>query len=85
MAIKRSAKSKGSVSPKAAAAAPLRHVEIMPVHKMVVGESYVGWLCTNRSCGQVIAVVGAVPGEKVSADFGDPLTAIKCPQYSGHP
>ncbi len=80
MAIKRSVKSKGSASSKAAvASAPLRHAEVRPAQQMVVGEVYVGWLCKNRSCGQVIAIVGAVSGEKVSADFGEPLTAIKCP------
>ena len=83
MAIKRPAKSKGSASPEPAVAAP-RHAEVRPVWQLVVGEVYVGWLCKNRSCGRVIAIVGAVPGEKASA-FDDELTAVKCPQYSGHP
>jgi len=79
MAIKRSAKSKGTASPKAASSAPLRHVDVKPQQQMISGEVYVGWLCKSRSCGQVIAIVGEAPGGKVSADFSDPLTAIKCP------
>ncbi len=79
MAIKRSAKSKASSSAKAVASAPLRHVDVRPALQMVSGEVYVGWLCKNRSCGLVIAIAGATPGDKGLMGFDDPLTAIKCP------
>lgn len=79
MAIKRPTKSKGSTSHKPVASAPLRHVDVRPPRQMVPGELYVGWLCKNRSCGQVIAFASPPPGGKVSTDFDDQLTAIKCP------
>ncbi len=78
MAIKRSAKGKGTSAHKPVASAPLRHVDVKAPQQMVPGQVYVGWLCKNRSCGQVIAIV-ATPGGKASTDFEDQLTAIKCP------
>ncbi len=79
MAIKRSTKAKGAPSHKAAATAPLRHVDIRPPQGMVAGETYVGWLCKNRTCGLVIAIAATAPGGKAPTDFDDQLTAIKCP------
>ena len=79
MAIKRPTKGKGAPSHKSVASAPLRHVDVRPPRQMVTGEVYVGWLCKNRSCGLVIATAATAPGGKVSTDFDDQLTAIKCP------
>ncbi len=79
MAIKRSAKSRGTSSHKPASSAPLRHVDIRTPKQMAAGELYVGWLCKNRSCGLVLAVVDAAPAGKSSAEFGDGLIAIHCP------
>ena len=78
MAIKRPTKSRGTPSHKPVASAPLRHVDVRATQQMVPGEVYLGWLCKNRSCGRVIAIVPAAPGGKAS-DFDDQLTAIKCP------
>jgi len=77
MAIKRSAKGRGTPSHKPAASAPLRHVDIKACRQMVAGELYVGWLC--KKCAQVIAMATPAPGGKASADFDDPMTAIQCP------
>jgi hypothetical protein len=49
---------------------------------MVPGEVYVGWQCKNRLCGRVIAIAAMALGGKVSTDFDDQLTAIKCPHCS---
>jgi hypothetical protein len=79
MAIKRPMKGKGSPSHKPVASAPLRHVDVMAPQQMMAGEAYVGWLCKNRSCGQVIGVSASAPGDKAPTAFDDQLTAIKCP------
>jgi predicted RNA-binding Zn-ribbon protein involved in translation (DUF1610 family) len=79
MAIKRPTKSRGTSSHKPAASAPLRHVDVRAPQQMVPGEIYVGWLCKNRSCGQVIAISSTAPGGKALTDVDDQLTAIKCP------
>ena len=79
MAIKRPTKGKGTSPHKAAATAPLRHVDIKAPQQMVSGQLYVGWLCKNRSCGLVIAIASTGQGDKTSAVFDDQLTAIKCP------
>jgi hypothetical protein len=78
MAIKRPTKSRGMPTHKPIASAPLRHVDVRAPQQMVPGEIYVGWLCKNRPCGQVIAIATA-PGGKELAGFDDQLTAIKCP------
>jgi predicted RNA-binding Zn-ribbon protein involved in translation (DUF1610 family) len=78
MAIKRSAKGKGTATHKPVASAPLRHVDVRPPQQMVSGELYVGWLCKNRTCGLLIATAPTTPGSK-GADVDDQLTAIKCP------
>jgi hypothetical protein len=82
MAIKRPSKGKGTLLHKSVASAPLRHVDVRASQQMVPGEVYVGWLCKNRSCGQVIALAAAAPGGKALTDFDDQLTAIKCPHCS---
>jgi predicted RNA-binding Zn-ribbon protein involved in translation (DUF1610 family) len=79
MAIKRPMKGKSTPAHKPVASAPLRHVDIRAPPQMVSGEIYVGWLCKNRSCGQVIAVAATATGDKVPTAFDDQLTAIKCP------
>jgi hypothetical protein len=79
MAIKRPTKSKGTLSHKPVATAPLRHVDVRAPQQLTPGEVYVGWLCKNRTCGRVIALAATAPGGKASADFDDQLTAIKCP------
>jgi|SRR5580658_7685311 hypothetical protein len=78
MAIKRPTKAKGTSSHKPVASAPLRHVNVRAPQQMVPGEVYIGWLCKNRSCGRVIAIAAEATGGKVSTDYGDQLTAIKC-------
>ena len=78
MAIKRPTKAKSMPSHKAAASAPLRHVDLRAPQQMVLGEVYVGWLCKNRSCGRVIAIAATAPGGKALTDYDDQLTVIKC-------
>ena len=77
MAIKRPAKSRGASSHKPAAPAPLRHVDVLPPHRMAPGEIYTGWLC--KKCGGLIAVAVTPPAAKALTNFDDQLTAIKCP------
>ena len=79
MAIKRPTKSRGTLSHKPVASAPLRHVDVRAPQQMVPGEVYIGWLCKSRSCGRVIAIADTAPGGKALTDFDDQLTAIKCP------
>jgi hypothetical protein len=79
MAIKRSAKSRGTPSHKAVASAPLRRVDVRAPQQVVPGELSDGWLCRNRACGLVIAVAAPIPGGKAPAELDDPLIAIKCP------
>jgi hypothetical protein len=80
MAIKRPTKARGTPSRKPVASAAVRHVDVRPKVQMVPGSLYLGWLCKNRSCGNVIAIATPPAGSKADvADFGDQLTAIKCP------
>ena len=79
MVIKRPTKSRGTPSHKPVSTAPLRHVDVRAPQQMVPDELYVGWLCKNRSCGQVIAIAATATGGKALTDFDDQLTAIKCP------
>ena len=79
MAIKRPTKSRGTLSHKPVASAPLRHIDVRAPRQMVPGEAYIGWLCKSRSCGRVIAIADTAPGGKGLTDFADQLTAIKCP------
>jgi hypothetical protein len=72
MAIKRPTKSKSTATHEPVATAPLRHVDVRPPQQMIPGEIYVGWLCKNRSCGQVIAIT--TPDGKAVTAFDDQLT-----------
>lgn len=80
MAIKRPSKSRGTPVRKPVSTTTIRHVEVVPVQRMVAGEAYVGWLCKNRSCGLLIAVAPPPPGEKLPAAAPeDQISALKCP------
>ena len=80
MAIKRTSKSLGTPVRKTVTSPGLRHVDVRVSHQMVPGDVYVGWLCKNKSCGLVIAVVPTPAGDKPrSAESDDQLAAIKCP------
>ena len=79
MAIKRPTKGKGTPTHKPVASAPLRHVDLRPPQQLVLGETYVGWLCKNKSCSLLIAIAGAASGENPVTAFDDQLTALKCP------
>jgi predicted RNA-binding Zn-ribbon protein involved in translation (DUF1610 family) len=79
MAIKRPTRSRSTPSHKPVASAPLRHVDVKAPQQMVSGESYVGWLCKNRSCERLIAIAVSPSGGTTPTDFDDQLTAIKCP------
>jgi len=80
MAIKRPSKSRGAPLHKPASAAAVRHIDVMTTRQMLAGIVYEGWLCKNRSCGQVIAI-GEPPaaGKPAASESSDHLTAIKCP------
>jgi predicted RNA-binding Zn-ribbon protein involved in translation (DUF1610 family) len=80
VAIKRPSKSLGTPVRKQVTSPGLRHVDVRVPHQMVPGETYSGWLCKNKSCGLVIAIVPTAAASKpASADSGDQLAAIKCP------
>lgn len=80
MAIKRPSKSPGTPVRKQVTSPGLRHVEVKVAHQMVPGDLYLGWLCKNKACGLVIAIVPTQAGSKPAlAESGDQLAAIKCP------
>jgi hypothetical protein len=80
VAIKRPSKSMGTPVRKTVTSPGLRHVEVRMPTQMVAGEPYLGWLCKNKSCGLVIAVVPAPAGSKPApGESEDQLAAIKCP------
>jgi hypothetical protein len=79
VAIKRSSKSMGAPVRRQVTSPGLRHVDVKGPHQMVAGDLYVGWLCKNKSCGRVMAIVLPPEGSKAGADSGDQLAAIKCP------
>ena len=80
MAIKRPSKSLGTPVRKAVTSPGLRHVDVRPLHQMVPGDLYPGWMCKNKSCGLVIAIALTQAGSKPpSAQSEDQLAAIKCP------
>jgi hypothetical protein len=80
VAIKRPSKSLGTPVRKAVTSPGLRHVDVRVSHQMVPEDLYVGWLCKNKSCGLVIAVVLTPAGGKpTSTESEDQLAAIKCP------
>jgi predicted RNA-binding Zn-ribbon protein involved in translation (DUF1610 family) len=80
VAIKRPSKSLGTPVRKAVTSPGLRHVDVLAVNQMVSGETYPGWLCKNKSCGLVMAIVSTPAGSKPAlSESGDQLAAIKCP------
>jgi hypothetical protein len=79
MAIKRTAKSRGTPSRKPVASVAVRHVDVRLKSQMVPGNLYVGWLCKNRACGALIAIAPPPAGSKEAVPGDDQLTAIKCP------
>lgn len=47
---------------------------------MLAGEIYLGWLCKNKACGRVIAIVSPpAAGKPAAGESDDQLAAIKCP------
>lgn len=81
MAIKRTSKSLGTPVRKSVASPGLRHVDVKASHQMVNGDLYSGWVCKNKSCGLIIAVVPpAQAGSKPAlTESDDQLAVIKCP------
>ena len=80
MAIKRTHKGRGTPARKSATTPPIRHVEILRVGELLPHHTYTGWLCKNRGCGRLIALTPAsLAGTGSGAEFGDPLSAIRCP------
>ena len=80
MAIKRTAKSMGTPVRKTVTSPGLRHVEIRTPQQMVAGETYLGWVCKNKACARLIAIMPAPAGAKPAAgESEDQLAAIKCP------
>ena|SRR5215475_3397581 len=80
VAIKRTSKSLGTPVRKAVTSPGLRHVDVRGSHQMVAGETYLGWLCKNKACRLLIAVVPEPAGTKPGAsESEDQLAAIKCP------
>jgi hypothetical protein len=80
VAIKRSSKSLGTPVRRQVTSPGLRHVDTMMLNQMVAGDLYVGWLCKNKACGRVIAVVPTPAGGKpAAAAADDQLAALKCP------
>jgi hypothetical protein len=77
VAIKRTAKSHGTPVRKAVTSPGLRHVELRAAHLMSPGDRYIGWLCKNKACGLLMAIVS--PESKSSAGSDDQLAALKCP------
>jgi hypothetical protein len=79
MAIKRSAKSRGTPVRKPVSSAAVRHVDVRPKHQMVPGTAYEGWMCKSAACGLVIAIAGPAEAGKPAPVSEDYLTALKCP------
>jgi predicted RNA-binding Zn-ribbon protein involved in translation (DUF1610 family) len=79
VAIKRPSKSLGTPLRKTVTSQGLRHVEVSVPRQLVAGNSYLGWLCKNKSCGLVIAIAPTTDGKPAPAGPDDQLAAIKCP------
>jgi hypothetical protein len=81
MAIKRPSKSAGTPVRKTSSSPGPRHVDVRAVQQMTPGETYLGWLCKNKTCGRVIAIVPAQLETASAADRSadDQSAAIKCP------
>jgi hypothetical protein len=80
VAIKRPSKSLGTPVRRTVTSPGLRHVEVRVSHQMAPGDTYLGWVCKNKSCGRVIAIALTPAGSKpASSESEDQLAAIKCP------
>lgn len=80
VAIKRTSKSKGTPVRKTVTSPGLRHIDVRAPAQLVPGDLYPGWVCKNKSCGLVIAIVLAQAGStSSSAESDDQLAVIKCP------
>jgi hypothetical protein len=80
MAIKRPSKTLGTPVRRPVTSPAVRHVDVRAPHQMVAGDSYLGWVCKNKSCGLVIAVAPLPAGSRPPlADSDDALVVIKCP------
>lgn len=80
MAIKRPSKNRGTPVRQPVTSASMRHVDVRVPHQMTSGETYLGWVCKNKSCGLVIAIAAPPPGSKPAlAESGDQLAVLKCP------
>ncbi|MBW4050772.1 MAG: hypothetical protein HIU85_04800 [Proteobacteria bacterium] len=79
MSIKRSSKSSGTSARKPAAPPGVRHVDVIAPRQMAPGDLYRGWLCKNKSCGLLIAIVPPSGSKPVSSGSDDQLVVIKCP------
>jgi hypothetical protein len=80
MSIKRSSsKSSGTGARKPTASPAVRHVDVLAPRQMVAGNSYAGWVCKNKTCGRIIAIVPPQAGKPAISDSDDQLVVIKCP------
>ncbi|MBS0367125.1 MAG: hypothetical protein JSR67_15015 [Proteobacteria bacterium] len=80
MAIKRPSKSLGTPVRRPVTSPALRHVDVRAPNQMVPGELYLGWMCKNKACGRVIAIVPAQAADSpAAAASDDQLAALKCP------
>ena len=80
MAIKRPSKTAGTQVRKSSSSPGLRHFDVRTLQQMTSGETYLGWLCKNKTCTRVIAIVPAQAEAKSAADHSnDQQAAIKCP------
>ena len=79
MAIKRSSKSLGTPVRRQVTSPGLRHVDVRVANQMVPDDLYLGWLCKNKACARVIAIVPAQAGGKPASESDDQLAALKCP------
>lgn len=79
MSIKRSSKTIGTTARKPVTSPGLRHVDVKAPHQMVSGDLYSGWLCKNKSCGLVIAIVVPPAGTQPASVEADDQLVVKCP------
>lgn len=83
MSIKRQSKSTGTSARKPVTSPGVRHVDVMAPRQMVAEDVYSGWLCKNKTCGLVIALVQPQAGSKAAlTESDDQLVVIKCPHCS---
>lgn len=79
MSIKRPSKSTGTSVRKPTTSPSVRHVEVIAARQMVPGNTYTGWLCKNKSCGRLIALVPPQTGSKSTPAENDDQLVLKCP------